>query len=66
MPRSIGDRIARLLVQLPRGIPDAEIVERSRRALTGLGLPESRIDDLAQGLIADDGRRGPDEPPASQ
>ena len=62
----IGDRIARLLVQLPRGIPDAEIVERSRRALTGLGLPESRIDDLAQGLIAIDGRRGPDEPPASQ
>ena len=62
----VGDRIARLLVQLPPGIPDDEIRTRSRLEFAGLGLPESRIDDLARGLIAVDSRPGPAGNPGDQ
>lgn len=53
----IGDRIARLLVQLPQGIDDDEIRERCQGALAGLGLDPGRMDALAQGLIAVEARR---------
>ena len=47
----IGDRIARLIVELPRNIPAREIEERSQLELAGLGLSEERIAAIAHGLM---------------
>jgi hypothetical protein len=48
----IGDRIARLIVLLPRDIPAREIEERSQLELGDLGLPEARVAAIAHGLMA--------------
>jgi cyclohexadienyl dehydratase len=48
----IGDRIARLVVELPAGIGADEIRTLSARELGSLNLPEGRVDDLADALVA--------------
>jgi cyclohexadienyl dehydratase len=48
----IGDRIARLIVHLPAGIPAGEIESRSQQEFSGLGLPARRIRDLAGSIAA--------------
>jgi len=48
----IGDRIARLIVRLPPGIPAQVIEPRSEREFSGLGLPQPRIDALARGIAS--------------
>ncbi|MCS5637199.1 MAG: transporter substrate-binding domain-containing protein [Myxococcota bacterium] len=48
----IGDRIARLVVQLPAGIGADEIRTLSARELGSLNLPKERVDDLAHALLA--------------
>ena len=48
----IGDRIARLIVRLPPGIPAQVIGPRSEREFSGLGLPQPRIDALARGIAS--------------
>jgi hypothetical protein len=48
----IGDRIARLVVELPAGIGADEIRTLSVRELGSLNLPEGRVDDLADALVA--------------
>jgi cyclohexadienyl dehydratase len=47
----IGDRIAWLVVRLPRQIPDAEILARSQRELAALGLSAPLVDELAAAIM---------------
>jgi len=48
----VGDRIARLVVELPPGIGDDEIRDRSARELEALDLPQERVDKIANALSA--------------
>jgi len=48
----LGDRIARLVVELPPGIGEDEIRDGAARELEGLDLPPARVDAIANALEA--------------